>query len=145
MKVVFNEEFGRVWTDDVSPYVFTLVDKVPPSSSHVIRFFKAQIELAQVLQKKFKEAYLVSDFSQTSPETRELLCHYYIEFIPQLVKNKISYLAFICPDTSFESLPKEKQEKLSRVPVGIFPDFTEALAMVNLKRSMELAQRYELS
>ncbi|PZR30512.1 MAG: hypothetical protein DI538_22505 [Azospira oryzae] len=145
MKVVFNEAFGRVWTDDVSPYVFTLIDQIPPSSAHVIRFFKAQTELAHVLQKKFKEAYLISDFSQAPEETKELLCHYYCELMPQLMKAKIAYLAFICPDTSFESLPKEKREKLSLAPVGIFPDFTEALAMVNLKRSLELAQRFELS
>jgi len=143
MKIVFHEQFAQVWTDDVSPYVFTLITQIPPSSVLAVRFFQAQLDLAQSLQKKFKEAYLISDFSETTDETRELLCYYYMEFIPKLVKNKISYISFVCPHSSFESLPKEKKEMLSKAPLGVFPTFVEALAAVNLKRSMELAQRFE--
>jgi hypothetical protein len=143
MKIVFHEHFGRVWTDDVTPCVFTLITKIPPSSSLAVHFFKAQLDLALSLQKKFKEAYLISDFSETSEETRELLCHYYMEFIPKMVKNKISYIAFVCPHSTFESLPKEKKEILGQAPLGVFPTFAEALAAVNLKRSLELSQRYE--
>jgi len=145
MKIVFNEDFGRVWTDNLTPCVFTLIERVPSSSAHAVRFFKAQIDLTQSLQKKFKEAYLISDFSETTTETRELMCHYYMEFLPQLVKNKISYVAFVCPQNAFDTISKEKQEKLSHYPLGVFPDFTEALAMVNLKRSMVLSQRLENS
>lgn len=143
MKIVFHDQFGQVWTDDVSPYVFTLITQIPPSSAHAIKFFQAQLDLAQALQKKFKESYLISDFSETTEETRELLCHYYMEFIPKLVKSKISYISFVCPHSSFESLPKEKQEMLSQAPLGVYPTFVEALAAVNLKRSLELAQRME--
>jgi len=143
MKIVFHEQFAQVWTDDVTPYVFTLITKIPPSSALAVTFFQSQLDLAQSIHKKFKEAYLISDFSETTEETRELLCHYYMEFIPKLVKNKISYISFVCPHSSFELLPKEKKKMLSQAPLGVFPTFVEALAAVNLKRSMELAQRFE--
>ncbi len=143
MKIVFHEHFGQVWTDDVSPYVFTLITQIPPSSVLAVKFFQSQIDLAHSLEKKFKEAYLISDFSETTEDTRELLCHYYMEFIPKLIKNKISYIAFVCPHSTFETLPREKKEKLNEAPLGVFPTFVEALAAVNLKRALELSQRYE--
>jgi hypothetical protein len=143
MKIVFHENFGQVWTDDVSPYVFTLITQIPPSSPYAVKFFQSQIDLAQSLQKKFKESYLISDFSETTEETRELLCHYYMEFIPKLMKNKISYIAFVCPHSTFESLSKEKKEMFEQAPLGIFPTFAEALAAVNLTHSLELVQRME--
>ena len=134
-----------MWTDNLTPYVFTLITKIPSSSVEVVHFFKAQVDLAQALQKKFKEAYLISDFSQTTQETRDVLCNYYMEFLPQLIKLKISYVSFVCPHSAFDSLPKEKHEKLSQAPLGIYPTFVEALAAVNLKRALELAQRFEKS
>ncbi|MFZ5972738.1 MAG: hypothetical protein ACOYXA_14210 [Bacteroidota bacterium] len=143
MKIAFEADFGKVWTDNLSPNVFTLISKKPASEAQAILFFETQIELAKSIRKQFKEAYLVSDFSQTNDEVRHVLCNYYMEYIPRLVKAKISYMAFVCPLTAFESLPEEKKKKLSEAPLGIYPDFVEAMAAVNLKRSVELSQRFE--
>jgi hypothetical protein len=143
MKITFHNEFGQVWTDDVSPYIFTLITQVPPSSALAIHYFKAHLDLIQSLRKKFKEAYLISDFSQATNETRDLVCHYYIEFLPKLIKAKISYIAFICPNDTLEQLPKEKQELLEKAPLGVFPTFVDALADINRKRSQNLAKAYK--
>ena len=76
MKIVFHEQFAQVWTNHVTPYVFTLITKIPTSSALAVTFFQSQLDLAQSIHKKFKEVYLISDFSETTEETREQLCHY---------------------------------------------------------------------
>lgn len=143
MNVVFQEEFGQVWTDDLTPYVFTLITQVPPTPKEAGRFFEAQVELSRKLCKKYKEAYLVSDFSKTTDAIRGQLCNYYMEYIPRLIKTKVSYIAFICPQNVFDSLPEEKKAKLSAAPLGIFETFVDALHAVNQRRSGLLVRKSE--
>jgi hypothetical protein len=142
MKIAFEAAFGKVWTDNVSPTVFSLISKLPENPAQAILFFETQLDLIKAINKQFRESYLISDFSKTTETTRENLCHHYMEYIPRMVKAKITYISFICPHSSFESLPVSKKEKLSSAPLGIFPTFVEALAAVNLRRSMELSQRF---
>jgi hypothetical protein len=141
MNVTFEDSFGKVWSDHHTPNVFTLLTNVPPPHS-VHRFAEAHATLTKSLYKKFGEAYLISDFSRVSEEKSEQLCLFYLDLIPQLMKSKISYMAFICPQKSMESLPKEKLMKLGSAPVGIYPSFTEALASINLKRSLHLNHKF---
>lgn len=144
MKIAFEANFGKVWIDNLTPYVFTLITTVPTPSQAAV-FFDTKLELLKSMNKQFKESYLVSDFSKTTENARKELCNYYMEYIPRFVKAKVSYIAFVCPHNTVELLTPEKKEKLSQAPLGMYPTFVEALASVNLKRSLELSQRYERS
>jgi superfamily II DNA/RNA helicase len=134
-----------VWTDNLSPNIFTLITQLPANEAQTLLFFETQMELVKTIKKQFKEAYLISDFSKTTEEMRAKLCNYYMEYVPKLVKAKVSYIAFVCPHQAFEQLPADKKAKLSEAPLGIYPTFVEALSAVNLKRSLELSQRFENS
>jgi hypothetical protein len=142
MKIAFEATFGKVWTDNFSPSVFTLVSKEPENPGQASIFFDTQVELIKLMNKQFRQSYLISDFSKTTEATRAALCNYYMDYIPRLVKVKVSYIAFICPMSSFDALPADKKEKLSAAPLGIHPTFVDALATVNLKRSLDLSQRF---
>lgn len=141
MNVTFEDSFGKVWTDNHTPSVIVLLTNIPPP--HLIKkFAEAHASLTRTLYKKFGEAYLISDFSRVAPEKSEQLCYFYLDLIPQLMSSKISYMAFICPHRSMETMPKEKLTKIENAPVGIYPSFTEALASVNLKRSLHFNQKF---
>ena len=141
MNVAFEAEFAKVWTDNHTPCLFTLITNIP-THHHTSAFAEAHSSLTKQLYKQFGEAYLIADFSRVSEEKSEQLCLFYLELIPKLVKNKISYAAFICPDKSMESLPPDKRSKLGTAPVGIYSSFTEALASVNLKRSLHFNRKF---
>ena len=141
MRVVFEADFGRMWSDNHTPTVYTLITNVPAAQS-VASFADAHTELAKALYKKYGEAYLLSDFSKVSEEKSEELCLFYLELIPRLLKNKISYISFVCPHKSMESIPADKRAKLGNAPVGIYKNFTEALASINLKRSLHLNRKF---
>lgn len=142
MKIAFEADFGKIWTDNLSPCVFALITKMPASSAQAEIFFETQVELTKTMTKHYKEAYLISDFSESSESTRQQLCSYYMEYIPKLVKARANYLSFVCPHGSFEKLAPEKKQKLSQAPLGIYPTFTEALAAINLKRSVQMSQKF---
>ena len=141
MNVAFEKEFAKVWTDNHTPCLFTLITNIP-SLQQTNAFAEAHSALTKQLYKQFGEAYLIADFSRVSEEKSEQLCLFYLDLIPKLVRNKISYAAFICPHKSMESLPDEKREKLGSSPVGIYSSFTDALASVNLKRSLHFNRKF---
>lgn len=141
MNVAFEEGFAKVWTDSHTPSIFTLITDIPPNYQ-TSEFAKAHTLLTKQIYKQYGEAYLIADFSRVSEEKSERLCMFYLELIPQLIKNKISYAAFICPHKSMESLPPDKREKLGSAPIGIYGNFTEALASVNLKRSLHFNRKF---
>jgi hypothetical protein len=142
MKIAFEADFGKIWTDNHTPCVFTIITKMPASSAQAEVFFETQVDLTKMINKHFKEAYLISDFSESSEVTRQQLCSYYMEYIPKLIKAKVNYLSFVCPHGAFEKLAPEKKAKLLQAPLGIYPTFTEALAAVNLKRSVQMSQKF---
>ena len=141
MKIVFESDFGRVWSDNHTPCMYILITGVPPANM-IAKFSEAQVDLSKQLYKQFGEAYVLSDFSRVSEQKSEQLCLYYLEMIPKLIKNRISYVAFVCAHKSMDSIPSDKRDKIKHFPIGLYASFTEALASINVKRSLHLNRKF---
>ena len=142
MKVVFEEDFSKVWSDGYSPIVFAVLYHMPES----IRFkamCEAHTKLVKRLSSEFKGIYSIFNMAEAQPIPLEALFLYHNVYLPQQFESGLRYKAYVKPRNLFSQFSLEEVVNNSDPgKVGTFNSFEDALQAVNKKRSSSLSLPY---
>lgn len=142
MKVVFDEDFAKIWRDGYSPIVFAVVYHMPEST----RFKKmCEAHAAQVkrFSREYKGVYSIFNMAEAQPIPLEALFLYHNVYLPQQFETGLRYKAYVKPRNLFSQFSLEEVvNNVDPTKMGTFDSFEEALQAVNRKRSSSLLLPY---
>ena len=131
MAILFDSDFGRVWSDGTTPYVFTSVTRAP-QKKELDELAERQIEMIGELKLTFNDVYSILDLRLCSPITASLIRHYITRMVPRQFKEGLRHKAFV--------VPREKKAKeilvhalisIDHLSISLHSSFENALSEVN--------------
>ena len=136
MKVVVDNEFARIWSDDTSPIVFTLLRKIPEETEVFDEIQKEQDDLIKTTKAKFSEVYCICDLSQCKASSFEALFEYCFVKLTQQLKSGVKFKAFVAPRNMLAQCSlNEVLKNLDQTKVASFKTFEESLNAINVLRT----------
>jgi hypothetical protein len=135
MAIVFDRDFGRVWSDGTTPCVFSSVVRVP-SKIEMEDLAAKQLELIRELKHSFGNVYSILDLRLCPTVPMPIIVHYITSVIPQQFKAGLLHKAFVAPQEreSYEVLI-EAFTGITDMPISLHATFETALNKINDKRT----------
>jgi hypothetical protein len=134
MAIVFDRDFGRVWSDGATPCVFSSLVRVP-TKTEMDDLADKQLELIRELTRSFDKVYSILDLRLCPPVPMPIIVHYITSIIPQQFNAGLVHKAFVAPEErkSYEVLI-EAFTVMTEMPISLHTTFENALNMINDKR-----------
>jgi hypothetical protein len=135
MNVVVDNEFARIWSDDTSPIVFTLVRRIPDQQEQFEMLMSKQEDLIKEVKRKFSEVYAICDLSQCKAAPFELLFECCLGRLAQQFKAGVKFKAFVAPRNMLAQCSLDEMLKTTdETKVSSFKTFEESLNTINVLR-----------
>ena len=138
MKVLFENEYVRLWLDGHSPILYSKVLAVPQKLEELKRMCSVYAQAIKSSLKSYNRIYSVSDFSETRIEPPRDMVQFYANFLPNLKNNGVVFRAFIKPrGVSEQNILKEIVNNSVSLRAVSYDRFEEALSAINKLRQTE--------
>lgn len=136
MAIVFDRDFGRVWSDGATPYIFSSVVQVP-RQEELNELVEKQLVLIKELKRKYGEVYSILDLRLCPLLPSPIIQHYVDHIVPMQFKAGLKHKAFVVPQEkkSFEVLA-HAFVSLVNLPISIHDTFENALDKLNQKHAI---------
>jgi hypothetical protein len=134
MAILFDRDFGRVWWDGTTPFVFASVVRVPVKKE-MDALAEKQIELIREVKSKFGDVYSILDLSLCPVLPNPIILHYVTTIAPRQFRAGVMHKAFVMPGEKepFQLLVKSFT-LISHFPVSLHTSFENALDEINRRR-----------
>jgi hypothetical protein len=147
MAILFDRDFGRVWSDGTTPYLFTAITRTP-QKRELDELAEKQIEMIGELKHSFHDVYAILDLRLCSPVTAPFVRHYISRIVPRQFKIGLKHEAFV--------VPREKKAKevlihalisIDHLSISLHSSFENALNEINHEwtRAKPVKQKSRLS
>jgi hypothetical protein len=131
MAILFDRDFGRVWSDGATPYIFSSVVRVPEKEC-LYELVEKQLELIREMQRKFGSVYSIIDLHLCPPASQQLVNEYVMEIIPRQFKAGLKFKAIVKPgDKNSEKQLAMALARIGPLPIRVHATFEEALQFIN--------------
>lgn len=138
MKVLFENEYARLWLDGHSPILYSKVIAIPQQMEELKRVCQVYSEAIKSSLRSYKRIYSLSDFSEIRIVPAKDMIQFYANFLPNLKNSGIVFKAFIKPSgISEQNLLSEIVENSSSLQAASYDRFEEALSAINQLRQTE--------
>lgn len=135
MAILFDRDFGRVWSDGATPCIFTSVTRAP-GKQELDDLAEKQIEMIRELKREFTDVYSILDLQRCTSMARNLAEYYFSTLAPRQFKTGVRHMAVVMPEE------KTSQETVLQsllftggLSISTHPDFEKALAEINFLRT----------
>lgn len=131
MAILFDRDFGRVWTDGATPYVFCSVIRIP-EKEHLHELAEKQLTLIRDVRRKFGLSYSILDLHLCPQVPAELADEYFKDIISRQFKAGLKLKAIVKPED--KELQKQLEwavHQLPQLPISLHNTFEEALTYIN--------------
>ena len=135
MAIVFDHDFGRVWSDGTTPYVFSSVIRVP-GKDELDELAHRQLELVRELKRKFGDVYSILDLRLCPVVPSHIILYYVTKIVPLQFKAGLRHKALVAPEKkeALEVLVKAFHS-ITNLSISMHSSFESALSIVNEKRT----------
>jgi hypothetical protein len=135
MAIVFDRDFGRVWSDGTTPCVFSSIVRVP-QLHELDELALKQIQVIQELKHTFGNVYSILDLRLCQVIPEQVVRHYIGKIMPGQFRAGVKHKAFVAPEEK-KSLGvfMAAFAEIAALPVSIHGTFEEALNEINQKRT----------
>jgi hypothetical protein len=131
MPIVFERDFGRVWFDGTTPYIFSSVVRIP-QVAELDELSTKQIELIRELKSSFGIVYSLLDLRQCPPLPPPFASHYITSILPNQFREGVLHKAVVEPE---EKKSREVFLKaflsVTHQPISLHHSFEKALMEIN--------------
>ena len=137
MAILFDRDFGRVWSDGATPYIFSSIVRVP--QLHELDELAAkQIQMIRELKHTFGDVYSILDLRLCPVVPQQVIWHYINKIVPGQFKAGVKHKAFVVPEEkkSLEILT-EIFTTVAHLPISLHRSFEDALSKINQERIQE--------
>jgi hypothetical protein len=97
MAIVFERDFGKVWTDGTTPCIFCSMVRLP-TLEEMKELAQKQLELVKELSGNFKNVFSILDLRYCPLDHGHIVSHYISTVMPQQFKAGIKHKAFVIPE-----------------------------------------------
>lgn len=131
MAIVFERDFGRVWSDGATPYVFCSVVRVP-SITELEDLAAKQLELIKETKSTFGHVFSILDLRLCPPLPMAVSLYYISHVLPGQFKMGVKHKAVVEPEekNSREVFLKAFLSVRSQ-PISLHTSFEKALEEIN--------------
>ena len=139
MAILFDRDFGRVWSDGTSPCVFSSLVRVP-EKIEMQELAEKKLALIQELRRKFGYVYSILDL-HVCPSIPEFVAEYYMSnIVAQQFKAGVEHQAIVQPEekTSCEIFQRTLSQ-FAKHPISMHHSFESALEAITEMRSKRLS------
>jgi hypothetical protein len=133
--ILFDRDFGRVWSDGATPCVFSSITRAP-GKQELDDLAEKQIEMIREVKREFTDVYFILDLQHSTSMARNLAEYYFSTLAPRQFKTGVRHMAVVMPEE------KTSQETVLHsliftggLSISTHPDFEKALAEINLLRT----------
>jgi hypothetical protein len=141
MKVLFENEYARLWLDGHSPILYSKVIAIPQKMEELKRMCGVYADAIKSSLKSYKRIYSLSDFSEIRIVPGKDMIQFYANFLPNLKNSGIVFKAFIKPrGTSEQKLLSEVVNNSTSLQAASYDRFEEALSAINQLRQTEKSE-----
>lgn len=130
MAILFERDFGRVWSDGTTSCVFASLSRAP-SAEEMEELAERQLQLIRELRKKFGYVYSILDLRVCPPLPHSVIVRYISSIMPRQFKAGVKHKALIKPQ---ERLAREIVANaipmIEDMPISIHTSFEDALVAV---------------
>jgi hypothetical protein len=131
MPIVFERDFGKVWFDGTTPYIFSSVVRIP-HEAELNELASKQIELIRELKSTFGNVYSLLDLRQCPPLPAQFASHYINNILPNQFREGVLHKAVVEPE---EKKSREVFLKaflsVTHQPISLHQSFEKALTEIN--------------
>jgi hypothetical protein len=135
MAIVFDHDFGRVWSDGTTPCVFSSIVRVP-QREELDELAEKQLGMLAELKHTFGDVYSILDLRLCPLLDWQIAQYYTLKIISRQFRAGLKHKAFVAPE---EQRSREVfDQALSLVPdlpISLHTSFEDALREVNRKRT----------
>lgn len=140
MAIIFERDFGRVWSDGVSPYVFSATLRIPEQQEFE-ELAKTTFRLIKTMSGQFGSIYTVMDFRLCLALPDYMTEKFVVDHLSHQSRLGVRHHAFITPyNARFDSVLTLAALRCNSGPITIHYTFEDALRKINESRS-SLAKR----
>jgi hypothetical protein len=135
LAILFDRNFGRVWTDGTTPCVFAQVVSVP-QQEELDELADKQLALIRELKRNFGEVYSILDLRFCPLVPAHIIQHYVANVVPLQFDVGLTHKAFVAPEEkkSYEVLVKAFLS-ITDLSISMHTSFENALNKINQKRT----------
>ena len=140
MAIVFDRDFGRVWSDGATPYIFSSIVFVP-QPEELNELVEKQLGLIRELKRKYGEVYSILDLRLCPQLPAPIIQHYIDHIVPLQFKAGLKHKALVATHEkkSFEVLA-HAFISIANLPLSIHYTFENALDKLNQKHALAKAE-----
>jgi hypothetical protein len=131
MAIVFDRDFGRVWSDGTTPCVFSSLVRVP-TKEEIDELADKQLQLIRELKHGFGSVYSILDLHLCPLVPYPIILHYVATTMPRQFKAGIKHKAFVAPEESksYKVIVKSFMA-IADQPISLHASFENALSKIN--------------
>jgi hypothetical protein len=133
--ILFDRDFGRVWSDGATPCIFSALTQAP-GKQELDELAEKQIEMIRDLKREFTDVYSILDLQRCTSMARNLAEYYFSTLAPRQFKTGVKHMGVVLPEE------KVSQETVQHsllftggLSISTHPNFEKALTEVNLLRA----------
>jgi hypothetical protein len=135
MAIVFDRDFGRVWSDGTTPCVFCSVIRIP-QRKELDELAEKQLEVINTLKQAFGDVYSISDLRLCPPAEPQIAQYYASKIISRQFRAGIKHKAFVVPEEKrSREIFHQALSFTQDFPISLHASFEEALNEINQKRT----------
>jgi hypothetical protein len=143
MAILFDRDFGRVWSDGTTPCVFSSIERVP-HKAEMEELVEKQLQLVRELKFKFGKVYSILDL-RVCPQMPDLVIeHYLTNVLPRQFKAGVKHKAIVEPG---EKISREifvlALNGCTHMPISVHTSFEKALDTITKLRLQEKSSVYK--
>lgn len=137
MAILFDRDFGRVWSDGTTSCVFCSVTRVP-NKEEMDELAEKQLQLIRELKIKFGYVYSILDLRLCPPIPSPIMLHYISNIMPLQFKAGVKHKALIEPEEKASmEVVKKALHLMVDLPISLHSTFEKALVTINQLRIHE--------
>jgi hypothetical protein len=141
MAIIYDRDFGRVWSDGTTPCVFSAVVRVP-TNEELDELAGKQLQLIRELKRSNNHVYSILDLRHCPVVPSATLMHYMVDILPKQFKAGLKHKAVVAPEE------KKSNEvivntilSITGMPLSMSTTFENALNKINEKRMLDKTER----
>jgi hypothetical protein len=137
MAIVFDRDFGRVWSDGATPYVFSSIVRVP-QLRELDELAGKQLEMIRDLKRVFGDVYSIIDLRLCPVVPEQIVRHYIGKIVPGQFKAGVKHKAFVVPEEEkSQEVFAHTITQIVGLSISMHSSFEDALNEINRKRTQE--------
>ena len=143
MAILFDRDFGRVWSDGTSPCVFSSLVRVP-EKIQIEELSEKKFHLIQELKRKFGYVYSILDLHLCPSIPSPIVEYYMTNIMARQFKAGLEHQAIVEPEEeqSYEII-QQVLSQFPKHPISMHDSFENALEIITQMRSKRLSNSHK--